>query len=237
VKLVNFYSVPWITTTPNTKYNEQIRRFSQREESIIQLLKREIHFVQSTLSDINKTMSQIQVNEKNLHDSLKKVAAQITYQRKEINQLIVAERLSVYYNSFSTFITIYQSEIEDLIHSVFAAKVGQLHPSIIITPSKLSKELNSVVPYLPPGNKFCSSLSTNNIHRLLHVVDMHVYYDRGNLVYIIEIPLVALDSYRLYHLIPLPSKQNDNVLSLYIEPSHEFLLIDDAKQHYLALSE
>jgi hypothetical protein len=57
-------------------YNEQIRRFSQREESIIQLLKRETHIVQSTLTDINKTMSQIQVNEKNLHDSLKKVAAQ-----------------------------------------------------------------------------------------------------------------------------------------------------------------
>jgi hypothetical protein len=217
-------------------YNEQIRRFSQREESIIQLLKRETHIVQSTLSDINKTMSQIQVNEKNLHKSFKKVAAQMTYQRKEINQLIVAERLSVYYNSFSTLLTIYQSEIEDLIQSVFAAKVGQLHPSII-TPSRLSKKLNSVVPYLPPGTKFCSSLSTNNIHRLLNVVDMHVYYDRGNLVYIIKIPLVALDSYRLYHLIPLPSKQSDNVLSLYIEPSHEFLLIDDAKQHYLSLSE
>jgi hypothetical protein len=57
-------------------YNEQIRRFSQRQESIIQLLKRDTHIVQSTLTDINKTMSQIQVNEKNLHDSLKKVAAQ-----------------------------------------------------------------------------------------------------------------------------------------------------------------
>jgi hypothetical protein len=66
---------------------------------------------------------------------------------------------------------------------------------------------------------------------------MHVYYNRGNFVYIIELPLVALDSYRLYHLIPLPSKQNDNVLSFYIEPPHKFLLIDDAKQHYLALSE
>lgn len=217
-------------------YDEQIRKFSQREETIMQLLKRETHIVQSTLSDINKTMAHIELNEKNLHDSLVSVAAQVDYQRKQMIQLITAERLSIYYNSFSTLLSIYQSEVEDLIQSIYAAKVGQLHPSVI-TPAILSEELNKAVPYLPPGTKFCSSLEVSSIHKLLSTFDMHVYYSKRNLVYIIDIPLVSLNSYRLYHLIPLPSKQNDNNLFLYIEPSHEFILIDDAKQHYLSFNE
>lgn len=53
-------------------------------------------------------------------------------------------------------------------------------------------------------------------------------------IYIIEFPLVQLSIFNLYHLTPLPTKQADGKY-LFIQPSSEYLAINDNKQQYLIL--
>jgi len=75
--------------------------------------------------------------------------------------------------------------------------------------------------------------SHDKIYSLVRLPDLTVYYNKNNLVFILNTPLVYQHDLSLYKLIPLPVCVADNKKKcMYIRPNHDFLAVTKSKELY-----
>ena len=55
-------------------------------------------------------------------------------------------------------------------------------------------------------------------------------------VYVIRLPLTSNVIFNLYHVLPLPTKvRGTNSKCIFIQPEHDYLLMDTAKRYFTGL--
>jgi hypothetical protein len=70
-------------------------------------------------------------------------------------------------------------------------------------------------------------------HLLLRIISIDVFLKGNFLVYVIRLPLTSNVLYNLYHILPLPIKvKGTDFKFLFIQPEHDYLLMDTAKRHH-----
>lgn len=216
-------------------FNQEINKFSKNEHDLMDLMKRQTHIVQSTLTTLNTTLTNTMANEETLTKSLATLVKQTYLLRNETQSLVVKENLNSHFNTFSILLTVYQEILDNIINSIIAVKSGIIHPSVISSITLINK-LYELVPHLPSGSRFPMEPNLNNFHSLIDIVDLSVYYKNDVLVYVINVPLVSVINYKLFKILPLPTKQSSNIY-IFIQPKYEYLAIDISRQHYVVFKE
>ena len=122
--------------------------------------------------------------------------------------------------------------VNTLVEIIQSARLGQVHPSLINTKA-LFEQFKDIKLVLPSGTNMPLEVEFNNVYDLVKLADLTVYYNKNNLVFILNIPLVYQHDLSLYKLIPLPvCVTNDKKKCMYIKPKHDFLAVTKSKELY-----
>jgi len=103
-----------------------------------------------------------------------------------LNQMILIQLMKV-----NRFVDILQS-----------ARSGQIHPSLIST-KELLEQFKSIKLALPSGTNMPLEVEYSNVYDLIKLSDLTVYFNKDNIVFILNIPLAYQHELSLYKLIPL----------------------------------
>ena len=216
-------------------YNSKINEFSEENQSEINLLKEQTKIVQSALIHFNNTIGTLDFNENILKSNINKLRAELNKDKEDIQFLSLKVNLEDHITITNMILNQMQLEVMTLTNAILVAKKGILHPAII-TPVQLISELKQVVDSLPHGVDFPAPLDPLNANLLLNIVELQVYFQNNNLIYIINIPLVESFLFYLYKVSPFPKLINQNQFIL-IKPSEQYIAIDENKQQFISLSE
>ncbi|KAE9533068.1 hypothetical protein AGLY_009496 [Aphis glycines] len=122
--------------------------------------------------------------------------------------------------------------VNALVEIVQSARLGQIHPSLINTKALL-EQFKDIKLVLPSEINMPLEVETNNVYDLVKLSNLTVYYNKNNLVFILNIPLVYQHDLSLYKLILLPVCVADNKKKcMYIRFKHDFLAVTKSKEFY-----
>lgn len=216
-------------------YNSRISQFTKNEQNLAQIIREQSHVIQTTISNFNSTISNLNNNEKVLKGNLDKL---IEYVNKESANLTILETQTILNEHFSVFNMIYsqyRQENQAILDCVISAQAGQLHP-YIMSPQKLISELQKISTYKQVNFPIMPTLE--NAHELIKVISLDAFYKSDNLVFVLSIPLVEILEFNIYKLTPLPvpSRKND-FKYVFIQPHAKYLAINDVKQRYITFND
>lgn len=147
--------------------------------------------------------------------------------RNDINEILQILQASLMTLSF---------KLEDIVNSILFAKSNTLQPSVI-TPKQLYIELSNNIRHVSRNKELVISLDLNNIHVILNLSSTLCYSLDNKIIFIVKIPLVNLNDYNLYKVLPVPTPhkvENPNSYSL-ITPTKQYIALNRDKSTYFML--
>lgn len=215
-------------------YNEQIDLVYNNSKQLTELYKKQISVMQSTLneySDIfaanNQKFKEIDFNIGELYKQLHNITVGIT----EVHLNAVTNSYLV---ECTEMLLEYELELSILTDAILLARRGLLHPKIL-TPKELFNNLKD--SHYMTNKKLPVKLEPSQFNNLIDSSDISIFYKNHRLVYILEIPLIEQNGFTLYHMIPLPIKQNEENVYAFINPLHTYIGLRNDKQLYTHLTE
>ena len=122
-----------------------------------------------------------------------------------------------------------------LTDAILLAKQGKFHPRILS-----ADQLIQAIQRIRKHSAFPVPLQTESVSELLKLSELTIYHSRGNLIYIISVPLLDSESYTLFRNIPLPIYQQSNSRGAsfaYIKPNSPFTAISNDTESYYRLDD
>jgi len=160
----------------------------------------------------------------------------VNEQDREIKELFTAYSLLLTINEhaaqLNTAIDECHREYEILIDAVVNSQKGVIHPQLI-TSAQILEQVKISQADMPSDLSLHIPTSATYQHLLLRIVSIDVFLTGRFLVYVIHLPLTSNVIYNLYHVLPLPIKiRGTDSKFIFIQPEHDYLLMDTAKQYF-----
>jgi hypothetical protein len=167
------------------------------------------------------------------------MAKHIDDQNEEIKEMFGSYSLVVTINEhlmqLSRAIEECRREYEILIDAVVNSHKGVIQP-LLITPAQIFEQVKLSREDMPSDLSLPVATSASYQYLLLRIVSIDVYLQGKFLVYVVHLPLTNNVSYNLYHILPFPNKVKGTDSKLvFIQPEHEFLIMDTAKRFFSRL--
>lgn len=199
------------------------------------ILKEQVHVVANTIQHFNNTVDGIEKTNQIFLNNFRALQSMTTTIGKSLSKTEVMERVTSHMLLLTSVITQLDEDTNTLINAILFAKINAVHPSII-TPLTYLNELRATLPYLTPTTDYALTLSIQNAKSLLSLVSINTIYNEktGNIIFIINTPIVTRTSYNLFEVIPLPASFNldHHVLIL---PDIKYLAVTSTISHYIVL--
>lgn len=210
-------------------YNERITQFTENEQHLVQILKDQSHVIQTTITNFNDTIRNLNINEKILKENMDKLEILSNQELNDIKLLGIKININEQLSNFIMLYVQFQLETQTIVNAILAARNGQLHP-VILTPEKLMLELQNVSThhYL----NFPVMPTIENAHLFLNFLTLNVFYRNERLIYVLSIPMTDSQEYDMYKLTPLPVHVADDKY-IFIQPTKQYLAISSVKQKYV----
>lgn len=198
-------------------------------------MKDNIHVVRSTINSFNVSIQKLNNNEIRLNNQIEKLNYISLANSKTHNNLINLEKFNSMFNIIEGSLLSISNILDTILNSVLFAKVNILHP-YVITPLKLYNELSNNIQ-LKGTSEFPVSLTLQNIHTLIDLSKLTVYYYNNKLMFIIQVPLVNPLKFNLYKNLPLPTPRDVKHYLTYvlIHPSKLYVAVTDDRLYYVLL--
>lgn len=218
------------------KYNRAIAKLQQANKDINFNLKQSIYISKSAISNFNATINELNKNQFLLDEAIEKLSLSVKNISVVTNSISFRTNLDEIINVLQGNLLTLSFKIEDLVNSVLFSKTNTLHPSIV-TPKQLYVDLVSNVKNLPRFKDFPVELNLDNINILMNLAEIVSYVVDNNLVFVVKIPLVNIEAYNLYKVIPIPVPHNPkspNSFAL-VTATKPFIGISENKKLYFTL--
>lgn len=218
------------------KYNEALDSLQYNQVKLASLMKENIIVTTSVISSYNETLNKIKINEAILSEALDKLSVELENITNKVDELHLQTYINIIMDRFSTSIFTLSAQLEDIINAILFSSQNILHPAIL-TPLQLYQELAENHQHLPYDLEFPVPLNLNYIHNLLNVSRLTCYYTNSKIMFVLQIPLVSIKEYVLYHVIALPvphNPKNPDSFSL-ILPDTKYVAITKDKKQYCNL--
>lgn len=220
------------------KFNEAITSVQNNEDKLASFMKENILITKSVISNYNKTLFNIQMNEATLTEAIDKLSKNLKNLTLISNELQLQSEFNFIFNSLETSILTLSFQLEDLITAITLSSQNILHPAAI-TPARLHHELADNYRHLPNNVELPVTLDINNIHIISRLSKLLCYYSNNKIVFVLQIPLVSTKQFILYHSIGLPVPYNvskPNSFSVII-PGTKYIAMTKDKSHYCNLND
>ncbi|KOB63593.1 Uncharacterized protein OBRU01_22231 [Operophtera brumata] len=192
----------------------------------------------SIITSYNKTLNKIKINEVNLNEAIDKLSHKLQNISELTNGLHVLSNINEILDSLETSILTLSFQLEDVTNAILFSSQNILHPAVI-TPQQLYRELADNYRHLPNYLELPIILDINTIHHILSVSKLICYYVDYKIIFVLQVPLVGIREYMLFHNIALPTPYNvkePNKFSLII-PSSKYIAMTKDKSHYCNLDD
>lgn len=128
----------------------------------------------------------------------------------------------------------YAHETQNLIEIVNTALNGKLHTTILAARTWL-RELREVKINLPVGTALPLEIAQETISEFIKLSEVAIFHRDKYLVFVTKIPLVHINDFTVYNIIPLPIEYDNKSLVL-IEPEIEVLAISQDKENFFGMT-
>ncbi|KYN18247.1 hypothetical protein ALC57_09440, partial [Trachymyrmex cornetzi] len=123
------------------------------------------------------------------------------------------EEIDEYFLTLNAIITDILQDINCISEHLTFVKEGKLHPGI--TPiNEIVTSLKEAQLHLPQGPHFSFRTLESNWLEIEKCITVSTYYDEPNIHTILKFPLIFHPKYDILKVIPLPTLDHDNVLTL-----------------------
>lgn len=214
-------------------YDKAINQVLKDDHQIYSLMKDQIQVTQSAIQNFNTTIKKLNQNEKIVSQNFKTLNSFIQNVNETISLVETRAKFNTHFNALNTMSTDLYDNLDVLINAILFAKQNVLHPSII-TPKQVYQELTTNLNHLKQSKEFPLPLNLEDIHLLIDISTLDVFYINYKLVFILNIPLVSPHEYELYHVMPLPvvHPHGDNIYAL-VQPNRKYIGMMTNKQSYV----
>ncbi|XP_060804402.1 uncharacterized protein LOC132902613 [Amyelois transitella] len=220
------------------QYEEAIATLQNDEKRLTKLMKENILVTTSVLEQYNKTIATIKENEIKLYEAIDKLSLFIKNISDATNELQILTDINRIFDSLETSILTLSFQLEDITNSILFSSQDILHPAII-TPIQLHQELANNYRHLPSDLELPVTLDINSIHLILSISKLVCYYVSNKIVFVLQVPLVNIKEYVLFHNIALPvpyDPREPNSFSL-ISPANKYIAMTKDKAYYCILDD
>lgn len=215
------------------KYSKAINNVQTDEKHLANLMKDNIHVIQSTISSFNNSMSKVDRNEKYLLENMQTIHKILDTVSNSNDKLENKSQTNSLFNSLEAIILALSFDIDDINNAILFAKLNVLHPTVL-SPHQLYNELDKYRNKLPSHYDLPVSLTLQNIQEITDISKLVCYYHKNKIIFILKIPLVLPQTYNLYNIIPLPVPYDVLKPDTYIliEPSTSYVAITADRMFY-----
>lgn len=218
-----------------TYYDSQLRLVTDNLDDSLTLIQEQSQIVRSCVERFNNTIQDAQFNEQLLANKTKELVQEASFVKQKLSTLAAEQLIDECASRLMYLISKYRSDVESLTDSILFAKFGSLHPHVI-APNDLIDSLCQAVPKLPHGTSFPVPLDHGQAHNILNMLRLTVYFSAGNLVFLINVPLVRPTTYEYYQVSPLPFLIENNTYG-YIKPEEPYFLVDPTHVEFSVMSD
>ncbi len=199
----------------------------------MQIMENHIQISKETIASLNSTIFSYNENIKIFEDRVSQIERLLKYTNIELLKVELHSKITAIDQDLLEETHQLEKQIDEAINAILFAKKGLIHPAII-NPHALQEEL--ALAKLPTDRIFPFPHDAKNIFQYIELCHIDSYISGSNLIFAVRIPLIHLQNFSLFRLIPLPSQSDPSTkLYHYIEPSFQFLLINDVKTRYSKL--
>lgn len=216
-------------------YNDALNEVEKNEKQITNLLSQQIQVVKSTITNFNNTITNLDKNREVFNENFQKLTNFSKDLNNKIFSLEMKQHLDEHFGSLSMFVSELENEISTLINAVLFAKSNSIHP-IVISPHQLIDELTKTLPNLPESTSYPFTLTLQNSHSLLELAQIQYYFSDERIIFIMKFPLVSLNHYYLYNLIPLPVYHEKIKAFVFILPPNKYLILSENRNLYTTIN-
>ncbi|XP_048515933.1 uncharacterized protein LOC125502163 [Athalia rosae] len=219
-------------------YNSQIDRLFNDTNHLALLLANQTHIVQSTLGAHERKIDNIEKHTSELDGQTIFLfnTSHTLKTRLEQNSAILS--FAEHVITLEEMTNEYELDLNYLVDAISFAQNGIIHPRIL-TPKQLITSLQHIQS-LEPLLRFPVPLRNIYAVELIKLCQLEIAYNEPNLIYVLSIPLLNDETFNLFHLIPIPAKQNfdkSNNKFAHITPSNDYIAVASNRNSYFHLSE
>jgi hypothetical protein len=196
------------------KYNTEIQRLNNKEH----VVERKISSIQNAFDKFVNVSETINLNVKNLGAKTKEIEKIIE------NQTLLRDtvtNINNMYQILNNFRNIYEN-IQEIETAIAFSKLHILHQSIINT-----TELYTTLKVIEQHAITIYPVTINNLMKIERSIILKSYIDKNKLVFVLEVPLVAKETYIYYKVIPIPIMKLPEILT--IIPKFPYLMVNRLK--------
>ncbi|KAL4085372.1 hypothetical protein QTP88_027231 [Uroleucon formosanum] len=194
-----------------------IKDLSLARQSTSDLVENQTSLFQTTMSENSKSISHISDHQQNLKENFQLLQTQANKNSMTINTLMVKTTLLEQSIILESLLNQYAYETQNFISIINSAIHGKIH-STVLPPIKLIKELRAIQLTLPAGTQLSVEPKIQNIPDFLSISSISILQKDFLLIFALHFPIIIVNSYDMYHPIPLPfyMKEDNAVI---IEPA------------------
>ncbi|XP_067204288.1 uncharacterized protein [Linepithema humile] len=216
-------------------YNEQIDLVYNNSKQLTELYKKQISIMRSTINQFSLAFAENKHKFEEIDFNLYKLNDEIYKNTGKLNALQLNTETNSYLLECAELMLEYELDLTILTDAILLARRGLLHPKIL-TPRELFNNLKDS-HYMTNNKRLPVTLDPSQLNNLIDASDLSIFYKNHRLVYIFEIPLIEQNDFILYHMIPLPIKQNEENVYAFINPLHSYIGLRTDKQLYTHLTD
>ena len=206
-------------------YDNHIEKLKNDSNFIVGLVEKRTHFIKSQFNEQKIELSN--ANIRYISEFDKTLSLETKNDKKKFMEAI--ELLDRSVDQCRRYIAI-------LTNAISIAKKGKLHHQLL--PSHQLIQSAKAIERNVPNLQFPVPLENKYASDLLKLSKITIYFSRGNLIYIISLPILDPKSYTVFRNIPLPIYQQSSSRGAsfaYIKPNSPFTAICDSKESYYRL--
>lgn len=213
-------------------YDNVINKVVEDDKELYRIMKSQVQVTQSAITNFNNTISKLNSNEKALNQNFLTMKKFVNDLNTNLSITDIRSIMNTHFGVIDGMIEDLTTEVNTIVEAILFAKQNVLHPKII-SPTQIYTELTTNLKSLKTGKQFPLTLTVEDIHLLIDISPLNVFYVNSKLIFILNIPLVTPQEFELYHVYPLPvpHKFKDLTFAL-VQPSKRYLAITTNRQSY-----
>jgi len=214
------------------------KRFLLEEEQLdcLKLSREQVIVVRSILGSVNQTLYDIATHEMLLPKELRTILNSLNVGNKKTEDTYASTALYLAVNSHAMRLHQAIGEVKNVYDTIILIclhwKNGIVHPQVLPA-ARLLEILRMSQDSFPHDLEVPIELSETYAYLLYTIISVDVFLVKGNLVYIVQTPLVMHSVFHVFKVIPYPVEKKDaeGIFTLK-QPEKPFVMIDKVKGLY-----
>lgn len=215
------------------RYDNAIQNAYDNEKRLASLIKENVLITSSVLTEFNKTLHTIKINEANLNQVIDNFSLKLKNISSMSNEATIKTNINSILNSLEASLLTLSFRLEDITNAIVLSGQNIMHPAVL-TPAQLYQEIVDNFRYLPVDYKLPVELALSNIHLLLNISSVVCYSANNKIVFVLRIPLVSPKEFNLYHSLALPTPHDKSkpYSFTYVVPSNKYIALTKDRSEY-----